>query len=69
QLPTLLTKYGISTHTELRLITELNYNKSSNQNRFGLQPVTIGFKTSLIEEKGIIPKISFIGHLGLFSRN
>lgn len=69
QLPTLLTKYGISKHTELRLITELNYNKSSVEKKIRFQPITIGFKTALIEEKGIIPKISFIGHLGLFSRN
>ena len=69
QLPTLLTKYGISDKTELRLITELNYNQNSKQSRFSFQPVTIGFKTALIEEKGIVPKISFIGHLGLFSTN
>ena len=26
-------------------------------------PITLGFKTSLFEEKGIIPKTSFIGHI------
>lgn len=31
--------------------------------RSGFLPITIGFKTSLFEEKGLIPKTSFIGHI------
>jgi hypothetical protein len=48
---------------ELRLITELVSLKSSVNLNSGLLPITIGFKTSLFEEKGLIPKTSFIGHI------
>jgi hypothetical protein len=57
-LPSTLWKYGINKRLELRLITAF-----LKEEKHGLQPITIGFKTSLIEEKGFIPKISFIGHL------
>jgi hypothetical protein len=57
--PTSLWKYGINDKLEIRLITEL-----TTENKLtGLKPITIGFKTSLLEEKGIIPKTSFIGHI------
>ena len=29
----------------------------------GLLPLTVGFKAGLLEEKGLIPKTSFIGHI------
>ncbi|MEP7164168.1 MAG: transporter [Ferruginibacter sp.] len=64
-LPTFLFKYGISERTELRLITEIEMQKYLTEKNTGLNPVTIGFKTNLVQERGIIPMISFIGHLTL----
>jgi hypothetical protein len=66
-LPTLLTRYGISQKWELRLLTE--YNRWGNEHRFfkdtiGLLPVELGFKVNLVEENGIIPRISLIGQTG-----
>jgi hypothetical protein len=57
--PTSLWKYGINEKLELRLITEL----TKENNTTGIKPITVGFKTSLLEEKGLIPKTSFIGHI------
>ena len=42
---------------ELRLITELATNKSFETKNSGINPVLIGFKARLIEEKGIITKM------------
>jgi hypothetical protein len=61
--PSTLWKYGANEKTELRLITELVTLRQGNDAVSGLTPITIGFKTSLLEEKGIIPKTSFIGHI------
>lgn len=69
-LPTLLTKYGISRKIELRLITTLLSNSDISQPtgikyKTGLEPVEIGAKISLWEERGWVPKTSFIFHLGI----
>lgn len=64
-LPSCLFKYGISERTELRLITEIERQEYYNKVNTGLNPVTIGFKTNILQEKGIIPNTSFIGHLTL----
>jgi hypothetical protein len=61
--PSSLWKYGINEKVELRLITELVTAKINTLAVSGLNPITFGFKTALLEEKGIIPKTSFIGHL------
>lgn len=67
--PTALIKYGISKKVELRL--EANYYTdyqeliSGNKLTHSLDPVEIGTKVSLWEEKGILPKTSFIGHIGV----
>jgi len=61
--PTSLWKYGVNDKFELRLITELVTQKIDGNNTFGLQPITIGFKTTLFEQQGILPKTSFIGHV------
>lgn len=63
--PTILTKFGINDHFELRLITEYSIEKNNSSKISGINPVLIGFKTRLFEEKGIIPTTSFITHLGL----
>lgn len=57
--PTSLWKYGINEKFELRLITEL----ATENRQPGLKPLILGFKASLFEEKGILPKTSFIGHI------
>lgn len=62
-LPSVLWKYGLNNIVELRLITEYSLSKDGLQNPYKLEPISIGFKTHLMEEKGIIPEISFIGHL------
>jgi hypothetical protein len=61
--PTVLTKFGINDSFELRLITEFNIESNDFKTISGITPIAIGFKTKLLEEKGIIPTTSFIGHL------
>ena len=63
--PSCLWKYGINNRLELRIITEITElkNKVNKNSEIGLMPVTIGFKTNLWKEKGVIPHTSFIGHL------
>jgi hypothetical protein len=63
--PTILTKFGINDHFELRLITEYVFDSENSNKISGINPVLIGFKSRLFEEKGLIPTTSFIGHLGL----
>ncbi len=63
--PTVLTRFGINDHFELRLITEYLANNNNSKNISGLNPVLVGFKTRLFEENGIIPVTSFIGHLAI----
>jgi hypothetical protein len=64
-LPSVLWKYGVNENFELRLITEYGIEKSANINFNGFSPVLIGCKIKMAEEKGILPKTSFIGHIGL----
>lgn len=65
-LPTILWKYGLNDKTEFRLITEMDRVKENGVVvSKGLSPIKIGFKTSICEEKGIIPKTSFIAHLAI----
>ena len=61
--PSTLWKYGVNEKFELRLITELVSEKTNVNTNTGFLPITIGFKTSLFEERGILPKTSFIGHI------
>ena len=61
--PSTLWKYGVNEKFELRLITELVSEKTNANTNTGFLPITIGFKTSLFEERGILPKTSFIGHI------
>jgi hypothetical protein len=64
-LPSVLWKYGVNDNFELRLITEFVSDKFNDEKSSGFTPLVIGFKVKLCEEKGIIPKTSFIGHIGL----
>lgn len=61
--PTVLWRYGLNSHVELRMITELAGNKIPGKSISGLNPIRVGFKALLCEEKGIIPQTAFIGHL------
>jgi hypothetical protein len=61
--PTILWKYGINDKVEFRLITERTAIKTTTGNNRGLNPITLGFKTTLLEENGIVPKTAIIGHL------
>jgi len=63
--PSSLLKYGVNDQWELRMITEITSVHHGDQKESGLKPVKIGFKTKMTEENGIIPKISFIGHLSI----
>ena len=62
--PTVLTRFGINKFFELRLITEYVITRENATTYPGINPVLIGFKTRLLEEKGIIPSTSLIAHIG-----
>ena len=64
-LPPALWKYGVNENFELRLITEFISEKIDENTQEGLAPIFIGFKVKLAEEKGIVPKTSFIAHIGI----
>lgn len=67
-LPTILWKYGITPNLEFRLITErteisqMNFGDVSNKK--GVNPITVGFKVNVFEEKGLLPETSLIMHYG-----
>jgi len=67
--PTTLWKYGACKRFEFRLITEFISQETpilipvGNEINSGLQPIQIGGKVSLWEEKGLLPKTSFIFHV------
>jgi hypothetical protein len=61
--PSTLWKYGLNEHFEFRLITEFVSLKENNETTTGLSPITIGFKTNICQENGLLPTTSFIGHL------
>lgn len=70
QHPTLLSKYGISKRIELRLITTATTNsyfddQHIKQHETGLEPVEVGAKVSLWEEKKMLPKASLIFHFAI----
>ena len=62
-LPSTLWKYGVNGIFELRLITEFVSEMIDDQAISGINPILIGCKIKISDEKGIIPKTSFIGHV------
>lgn len=60
-LLTTLWKYGLNNKTEIRLITSSFLSKDIQRKTFIIEPITLGFKSSLTEQNGILPKTSFIG--------
>ena len=67
--PTLLSKYGVSKRLELRMITSLlsvnEYTGNHNEVVNGIEPVQLGFKLAMCEEKGLVPKTSLIAHVAI----
>ena len=64
--PSGLWKYGLTDNFELRLITNyVTIQKEGNPDQNGFLPLAAGFKAKLSEQKGVLPKMSFIGHLRL----
>jgi hypothetical protein len=67
--PTVLWKFGASTRFEFRLITESITQETplfipvGNDFISGILPIQLGGKISLWEEKGLLPKTSFIFHV------
>lgn len=64
-LPTILAKYGISNRSELRLIVNYQLDKTRSNSMSGVPPIWVGFKSNLVTAKGLIPQLSFIGHLAI----
>ncbi len=55
-------KYGINDRFEIRLHTDyITIQKEPNPDQNGFLPLALGFKTRLNDEKGILPRIVFIG--------
>lgn len=67
--PAFLLKYGLSKRVELRLegnfLSEYVQLIPEPKTTTGLEPIEIGTKVSLFEEKGVLPKTSLIVHVGL----
>lgn len=67
--PTFLLKYGVSNRVELRLegnfLSEYVHLIPNPKTTTNLEPIEIGTKVSLFEEKGLLPKTSLIAHVGL----
>ncbi|WP_121355423.1 transporter [Flavisolibacter nicotianae] len=67
--PTVLAKYGLNQRLELRLelspYTEMAQQASGKKGQMKLEPVEVGTKVRLFEEKGLRPKTSVIAHVGL----
>ena len=64
--PSTLWKIGVSEHFEFRVLTEyINIQLDPNPKVDGLLPIQVGLKAKLLDQKGIIPKAAFIGHISL----
>lgn len=57
-----LWKYGFSKRIEFRMITGFLKENIDNIETKGFRPIAFGTKIKLIEENGILPKISWIAH-------
>src|SRR4030095_15889775 len=64
--PSTLWKVGVNENFELRVVTEyINIQDDPDPNVDGLLPIQVGFKAKLLEQHGIIPKASVLGHVTL----
>lgn len=67
-LPTVLSKVGLARWAELRVITERSrapVSEGGQATAHRLVPVEVGAKFRLMEEHGLLPCASLIGHVGL----
>jgi hypothetical protein len=64
-LPSTLWKYGLNENFELRLITSYTSENNQNETISGVNPILIGCKIKISDEKGFVPKTSFIGHFSI----
>ena len=62
-LPSTLSKFGITDKLEVRLTTNLIYSNVADSTAAGLEPVIVGFKVNLWEQKGLLPETSVIGEM------
>jgi len=60
-----LLRYGITKNSEIRIQTDFAQVKTDSSNITGFNPLTIGTKLLLMEEKGILPQTSFLFNLTL----
>ncbi len=61
-----LLRFGLSEKFELRAeITRDGFTTNKNKITAGLQPLELGFKANLLEEKGLMPKTSIIAHMAI----
>lgn len=67
--PTSLLKYGISKKIELRMdasvVTQYMHLVPDPQEETYLEPIRLGTKISLSEEKGVLPKTSLLAHIAV----
>jgi hypothetical protein len=64
--PSTLVRIGVSEHFEFRVIAEyINIQLDPNPKMDGLLPIQVGFKSKLLDQKGIVPQAAFLGHLSL----
>jgi hypothetical protein len=64
-LPSTLWKYGVNENFELRMITEFVREKFEENAISGFNPVLLGCKIKIADEKGWLPKTSIIAHIGI----
>ncbi len=62
--PSLLLKYGVNKKFELRLASALLWSEGANTN-LGVPPLLVGIKSSLIDAKGAVPAVSFLGEMAI----
>jgi hypothetical protein len=61
--PSSLWRFGVNDNFEIRLITEyITIQKEPSPDLNGFLPLSLGFKTKLAEQKGILPKIALLTH-------
>lgn len=64
-VPSSLMKYGFNGKFEFRLIAEFVIDETGGTKISGLNPILVGFKVAVCDEKGILPKTSLIGHMSI----
>lgn len=67
EIPSLLWRFSLSEVMELRLITtHVNNNIRNGKHEYdGLEPVQLGFKIKVCEEKGLRPNVGYIQHVAI----